>query len=297
LTEPPWRRAVEAALRAGDDARWRAEGRTGWGEAWTLRGSGVDAFVKTASGEHAAMLGAEADGLRALASTRTVRVPQVLAAGVEGTTTFLALERLALRGRGGGAALGRALAALHRVAPPCGPAGKRYGWSRDNWIGGTPQRNAWRDDWCAFLREQRLGPQLALAAKNAHRGALQRDGERLLAALPSLLRGHSPAPSLLHGDLWSGNAATLSDGAPVVFDPAVYVGDREADLAMTELFGGFDREFYAAYRDAWPLDAGYELRRNLCNLYHVLNHLNLFGGGYLGQARGMIAALLAEAAR
>ncbi|RMG29588.1 MAG: fructosamine kinase family protein, partial [Gammaproteobacteria bacterium] len=105
---------------------------------------------------------------------------------------------------------------------------------------------------------------------------------------------YHPVPSLLHGDLWGGNWGTLESGEPVIFDPAVYYGDREADLAMTELFGGFGRDFRAAYEAAWPLDPGYRVRRTLYNLYHILNHLNLFGGGYLGQALSMMEALLAE---
>ena len=107
-----------------------------------------------------------------------------------------------------------------------------------------------------------------------------------------VLAQHHPQPSLLHGDLWSGNAALLAGGAPVLFDPAVYYGDREADLAMTELFGGFPREFYAAYEAAYPLPAGYELRKHLYNLYHLLNHLNLFGGGYLAQVKATLSLLL-----
>jgi fructosamine-3-kinase len=295
LNTPAWQRAVEAALCPNEVVDWRAAGGSQWGAAWTLRVGTVEAFVKTASGFHAGVLAAEADGLRALAATRTVRVPEILVVGEEDATAFLALERLELRRRGGGAALGRALAALHRAPAPGGAAGDRYGWSRDNWIGGTPQANGWRDDWCAFFLDRRLAPQLALAAGNGYDGELQRDGERLLAVLPTLLHGHDPAPSLLHGDLWSGNAATLADGTPAVFDPAVYVGDREADLAMSQLFGGFDGDFYRAYADAWPLAGGYRMRRELYNLYHVLNHLNLFGGGYLAQARRMIASLLAEA--
>jgi fructosamine-3-kinase len=135
---------------------------------------------------------------------------------------------------------------------------------------------------------------LALAAQ---RGAtsLVRHGEQLRARLPAFFSDYRPAPALLHGDLWSGNFSALSDGTPVVFDPASYYGDREADLAMTELFGGFDQDFYAAYRAAWPPDPGYAVRKSLYNLYHVLNHDQLFGGGYGRQAGQMIARLLAEA--
>ena len=117
----------------------------------------------------------------------------------------------------------------------------------------------------------------------------------MLEALPRLLRGHAPAPSLLHGDLWAGNAAFLAGGTPVIFDPAVYYGDRETDLAMTELFGGFPEDFYAAYRAHAPLDSDYRARKTLYNLYHVLNHANLFGGGYAAQAENMMGVLLAEA--
>ncbi|MEA3153876.1 MAG: hypothetical protein QOK44_1465, partial [Betaproteobacteria bacterium] len=112
--------------------------------------------------------------------------------------------------------------------------------------------------------------------------------------VPAFFESYTPAPSLLHGDLWSGNAACDATGVPVIFDPAVYYGDREADIAMTELFGGFSSTFYAAYRDAYPLDAGNAVRKDLYNLYHVLNHLNLFGGGYLRQAERMIDCLLAQ---
>jgi protein-ribulosamine 3-kinase len=290
-----WQRAVERSIAATAGAQWTSSGRTGWGEAWTLRLGTSRFFVKTATGRYADMLDAEADGLSALAGTRTIRVPEVIASGSEGGTTFLVLEWLEMHRSRDGAAMGRALAALHRAVAPAGPAGERFGWHRDNWIGGTPQINGWSDNWCAFFRERRLAPQFELAARNGHRGALQRDGEKLLSALPDLLRGHDPAPSLLHGDLWSGNAATLGSDEPIVFDPAVYVGDREADLAMTELFGGFDRDFYAAYGEAWPVTSGYAARRELYNLYHVLNHLNLFGGAYLAQAETMIAALLAAA--
>jgi fructosamine-3-kinase len=133
-----------------------------------------------------------------------------------------------------------------------------------------------------------------MAAANDAGARLVARGERLLEALPALLERHRPPASLLHGDLWSGNYAYTRDGEPAIFDPATYYGDRETDLAMTELFGGFPREFYAAYQSAWPLDAGYATRKRLYNLYHVLNHFNLFGGGYLAQAQGLIDGLLSE---
>jgi fructosamine-3-kinase len=217
-----------------------------------------------------------------------VRVPATIALERDG----LALEWLdlhALDARAG-AALGAALAGLHRA-----PAGERFGWHVDNYIGATPQPNAWCASWPEFFRERRLRPQLELAAEQGYGGALQREGERLLARVESLLDGHAPAPSLLHGDLWGGNAAALADGTPVIFDPAVYVGDREADLAMTELFGGFPASFHAAYREAWPLADGHALRRELYNLYHLLNHLNLFGTGYLHRCERVLAGLLRSA--
>jgi len=218
-------------------------------------------------------------------------VPHVGAQAACEDTAILVLEWLDIGGGRNGAALGRALAALHRARPRSGQNGERFGWTRDNWIGGTTQHNRWTDDWCAFFREQRLAPQLALAAQHGF-GKLQRDGDRLLDSLSSILGSRDPEPSLLHGDLWSGNAAMLVSGEAVIFDPAVYVGDREADIAMTTLFGGFDAAFYEAYCDAWPLEAGYDVRRDVYNLYHVLNHLNLFGSGYLAQAARMLARLL-----
>lgn len=164
----------------------------------------------------------------------------------------------------------------------------QFGFAQDNFIGTTRQPNARKADWIDFWREQRLGFQLQLAAKDGHGGQLQSLGEKLLDALPAFFAGYTPLPSLLHGDLWSGNHAFLPDGTPAVFDPAVYYGDRECDLAMTELFGGYPADFYAAYRAAWPLDAGYARRRDLYNL----NHANLFGGGYVRQAEQMMRVLL-----
>ncbi len=252
-----------------------------------LEGGGRRFFAKTNDRSRFDSFAAEADGLAALAAAG-VRVPAPVCRGETGQQAFLVLEYLDLRGNGDYAALGRGLAALHAVR------GERYGWRRDNYIGTTPQRNGLSQSWSGFWREQRLLPQLQLARKNGCGKSLATKGERLAAALPPMLAGHEPTASLLHGDLWGGNAGFLAGGEPVLFDPAVYYGDREADLAMTELFGGFPRVFYHAYREAAPLDAGYTVRRTLYNLYHVLNHANLFGGGYAAQAETMIDRLLAE---
>ncbi|QGU33630.1 fructosamine kinase family protein [Thermochromatium tepidum] len=246
-------------------------------------------FVKLNTPERLDMFEAESEGLAALAAARAIRVPEPICVGLAGDTSFLAMERLDLSGRLDSERAGRQLAQLHRATA------ERFGWHRDNTIGSTHQLNTPHDDWVSFWRECRLGPQLKLAAANGYRGRLQSDGERLLSRLETLI-GHHPPPSLLHGDLWGGNIGATPEGEPVIFDPAVYHGDREADLAMTELFGGFDARFQAAYRETWPLDPAYAVRRILYNLYHVLNHLNLFGGGYLQQSQSMIERLLAETA-
>jgi protein-ribulosamine 3-kinase len=287
-----WQAAAERSIDLSEHGHWTSIGHSAWGQTFSLTARNARYCVKTATGPYLSMLEAEADALRALAATQTIRVPQVAAQTVSGDTSILILEWLNIVGAPNGAALGHALAALHRAQPPCGPRGERFGWTRDNWIGGTPQHNCWTDDWCAFFREQRLAPQLTLAAQNGFGGELQRGGERLLSTLTSVLGNRDPEPSLLHGDLWSGNAAMLASGEAVIFDPAAYVGDREADLAMTTLFGGFDADFYEAYCDAWPLEAGYEIRRDVYNLYHVLNHLNLFGSGYLVRAERILARLV-----
>ena len=242
-------------------------------------------FVKVNVRSYADAFAAESDGLAALRAVG-MPAPEPLAHGAAGGRAFLALEWLELHGAGDFAALGRALAEMHRHT------GTSFGWHRDNYIGATPQENTECTDWIEFWRQRRLAPQLALAQARGYGAALRPDLERLMDRLPALFRGYAPQASLLHGDLWQGNAGFRVDGAPVVFDPAVYRGDREADLAMTELFGGFAPGFFAAYREAWPLDPGYGTRKHLYNLYHLLNHLNLFGDGYLGQVRAALGLLL-----
>lgn len=257
-------------------------------QAVRIAGGGRDFFVKFNVASKSEMFAAEAEGLRDIAATHTVRVPEPVCWGVVGDTAYLVLEHLAF-GRGGkGAVLGEQLAALHRVTHA------DFGWRRGNTIGSTPQINTPCADWTSFWRERRLGFQLELAERNGLDGEVLRLGQQLMACLDGLFDGYRPRPSLLHGDLWSGNHGYLADGTPVIFDPAVYFGDREADLAMTELFDGFGGDFYAGYRAAWPLDAGYATRKTLYNLYHILNHANLFGGGYAQQALRMTQQLLAE---
>jgi len=248
-------------------------------------------FVKLNRVSGLAMFEAEADGLREIAAAGVIRVPNPVCMGVAKDSAFLVLEYVDFSsGRKVRAEdLGRQLADMHRVSAP------QYGWRRDNTIGSTPQINTPVDNWPEFWRDRRLGCQLTLAAGNGYGGTLQRKGERLLARLDGFFTGYVPLPSLLHGDLWGGNYAYATTGEPVVFDPAVYYGDRETDLAMTELFGGFPAAFHAAYREAFPLDSGYPKRKALYNLYHILNHLTMFGEGYLGQAEGMIEKLLSEA--
>ena len=245
-------------------------------------------FAKLNDAHKLPMFTAESAGLEAIAAARTVRVPQPIIHGTTGQHAFLVLEYLDLSGSGDARLLGEQLAALHRCT------GKNFGFAQDNFIGTTPQPNAWTDDWIFFWCEWRLGFQLDLAVRNGYGGKLQEMGRRLMGRLPEFFDGYRPIPSLLHGDLWGGNHAYTADGTPVIFDPAPYYGDRETDLAMTELFGGFDKEFYAAYRASWPLDAGYAKRKMLYNLYHILNHANRFGGGYTRQAEGMMQGLLAE---
>jgi fructosamine-3-kinase len=232
------------------------------------------------------MFEAEAEGLAALKKAGAVRVPEVYDVGSDVDGAYIEMERFELeRGTERAAAvLGEQLAALHRHTADL------HGWHRDNTIGPTPQHNPQTNDWVAFFREHRLVYQLDLAARNGYTGELQDLGNRLAERLEDLFEGYDPAASLLHGDLWAGNWG-VADGVPVIFDPAVYYGDRETDIAMTRLFGGFGDAFYREYERALPLEAGSAERLELYKLYHVLNHLNLFGSGYLDQALSILRGL------
>lgn len=269
----------ESAVCAGGGQRcyrWR------YGSGWL--------FVKTVPAASNDRLAAEAAGLGALATAGALRVPRVYAQGIAAAEAFLALEWIerAAPTADTERRLGEGLAALHSVMAD------RFGWDHDNHIGTTPQVNGWLAEWAVFWRERRLRPQFDLAIRRGHGDLLADSGARLLEVLEVLLADHGPLPSLLHGDLWGGNWCATADGQPVIFDPAVYYGDRETDLAMTRLFGGFGRRFYEAYQGSAPLPVGHAVRAELYNLYHVLNHANLFGGGYVPQAHRMIRRLLAQ---
>lgn len=259
-------------------------------ETYRIEGTGQQFFVKLNNADNLPMFEAEAAGLQEICRSRTLRVPVPVCWGKNESKAWLVLEYLEMGNisSSGAATMGTRLAAMHRVSS------EKFGWMRDNTIGATLQINSYSPNWIQFWREQRLGYQLQLARVNGYTGKLQTQGEQLLGQLEFFFPGTEPVASLLHGDLWSGNYSFDRVGQPVLFDPAVYYGDRETDIAMTELFGGFPANFYAAYREAYPLDPGYSTRKTLYNLYHVLNHLNLFGSGYLRQAEQMTNRLLAE---
>jgi fructosamine-3-kinase len=252
-------------------------------QGYEIQGDGQTFFVKLNQADRLPMFAAEALGLQQLAATGTIRVPQPICYGIAQGSCYLVLEWLDFGGGSSSSDLGRQLARLHQFQ-----GATAFGWTQDNTIGSTPQINTWMRDWAAFFGQQRIGYQLDLARRN---GGRFRNADRLLSTIPDLLT-HNPRPSLVHGDLWSGNAAVTKSGEPVIFDPAVYWADREVDLAMTELFGGFGPAFWQGYEPVFPVDPGYAQRRPLYNLYHVLNHFNLFGGSYESQANQMIEQIL-----
>ena len=248
-------------------------------------------FLKFGPSAVAPQLDAECEGLRELARADAIRTPAVIVSRQTALHAYAVFEwiEFGANSDASDARFGEQLARLHRAT--C----DRFGWHRDNFIGSTPQLNPRCEDWIEFWQQARLTYQLDCARANGATARLLDQGARLIALVPTFFTGHTPRPSLIHGDLWNGNYAVGRDGQPVIFDPAVYYADREAELAMTHLFGGFGRDFYRAYESAWPLAAGADTRRVLYQLYHVLNHFNLFGGTYQPQAERMIARLLAEA--
>lgn len=251
---------------------------------------GRQIFAKLNTLENADIFTAEAVGLCAIAATEAIGTPDIYGSGVdaEKNCSFLLMEYIESgnRPRDYWETFARQLAGMHRAVTDGMTVGGKYGFVRDNYIGIRKQKNQVYDNWTAFFRDCRLIPQLEAAGSYFDRaerkkitGLLDRVEEILVEPV---------YPSLLHGDLWAGNFITGTDGRAWLIDPAAYVGHREADIAMTELFGGFPRTFYDAYREAAPMQAGYEDRRDLYNLYHLLNHLNMFGGSYLSGVRRIL---------
>jgi fructosamine-3-kinase len=291
IEKPP---ELSAAL--GERWQLRSLGASSFCDTWQATRGEQKLFVKSTGRGGAAMLRAEADGLRALAATRTIRVPQVDSlTELPGGGMVLALEWLHF-GRpdaGFGQRFGRDLAALHAHPCPLEPAS--FGWRGDNFIGATPQRNTplqppTHAGWLAFFAKSRLCCMKDKLAPSATE--LRSAVEAVIEKLPDLFAdGHMPRPALIHGDLWQGNWDMLQDGTPVIFDPAVSCSDPQADVAMMELFGSPPAGFRAGYEAAggsWPAPQ----RQQLYQLYHLLNHAILFDGGYAQQALRCARSLL-----
>lgn len=284
-------RLVEDLPALGDDRQLRACRPVGGGcsqQAWQLEFS--DGRRLFAKGGMPAMLEAERRSLEALhawvdASCLQVPLPVALV-GIAHDRAWLLLPWLD-QGQGDQTLLGRGLARLHRGSAAAGPG--RFGWPTDGFIGLGPQPGGWRDRWGEAFVDLRLRPQIVAAR---HWGLEAERLEPLLQVVADRLNQHAPQPALVHGDLWAGNAAVLADGRGLLIDPASWWADREVDLAMTRLFGGFSEAFHAAYRDEWPLSPGGADRVELYNLYHLLNHANLFGGGYRQQCRQTLRHVL-----
>ena len=240
-------------------------------------------FLKINQASNLDMFEAEALGLKQMAATQTITVPLPICTGIAENSSYIVLEWLQFARSASTASwteMGRKLAAMHKAG-----GSPKFGWDRNNTIGSTPQLNPWTENWGEFFAESRIGYQLSLAKR---RGANFLNESDILKTIRAILAETQPQPSLVHGDLWSGNAAVLETGEPVILDPATYWGDREVDIAMTELFGGFPAAFYRGYEEIWALEEGYQQRKTIYNLYHILNHFNLFGGGYESQAARMI---------
>lgn len=257
-------------------------------ESWIITGEKHEFFIKCNRPERLDMFIAEAEGLNALASTETIRVPQPVCWGSGEDRAYIVMESIRMHGAEDARQFGQQLAQMHLARQA------QFGWHRGNTIGSTAQVNGWQDSWIEFWRHQRLGYQLILAKHKGIAPVVIDKGELVKDKFPALFTGREVKPSPLHGDLWSGNWSSDAAGNAVIFDPAFYYGDHEADLAMMELFGSPGHGFQAAYREVFPIDPGYPVRRDLYNLYHVLNHFNLFGGGYAGQAERLMDKLLAE---
>ena len=253
-------------------------------EAWQIKCLNEDFFLKVTSLNQKGLFHSEATGLKELAKSNSLKVPQVLGLYEDDSQCFLLLEYFQLESHNSESykKLGSGLAELHKLTS------EKFGFSESNYIGSSPQINNRTTNWVDFYNNCRLMPQAYMSGNDE----IETLAEKLAEKTPELFKDYTPQPSLLHGDLWSGNSAKTGSGAPIIYDPATYYGDRETDIAFTEFFGGFTKEFYEAYQEAWPLHEGYQTRKYLYQLYHSLNHLNLFGNTYLPRSLEIMNYLL-----
>ncbi|GKT12855.1 MAG: protein-ribulosamine 3-kinase [Thiomicrorhabdus sp.] len=260
--------------------------------AYQLHTEDKNYFLKLSPAQNALMLATEMHSLQAISNSQTINCPTAILTGIYQQYAWLLMDFIPLTQQGDDFQRGRDLAFLHHQI---NRTTKPFGWFEDNFIGQNLQQNRWQFDWVNFYGQQRLLPQLELAQLRGASPELYQSGITLIEQLPYWFQDYQAEPSLLHGDLWAENSAFDSSGTALFFDPACYYGDRETDIAMTELFGGFSPEFYAGYQDLFPLDKGYQQRKPLYNLYHILNHFNLFSGHYEQQAHSLIQQLLQQA--
>ncbi len=257
-------------------------------EAWKLDGLDGPVFLKTNRADRIELFAAEMRSLEMLRESGAIRVPEPFAHGLVAGLAVFAMEWISLNScsdPGNQAALGRAVAKLHEAKSADG----KYGAVFNNHIGATEQRNSRHSCWADFFVENRLRFQIQLSAKN---GKAFLKSDDMLKIAHEILSNIDPVPSLLHGDLWSGNVGFDEQGAPVIFDPASYFGDPETDIAFTRMFGGFEGEFYRAYRESRAAPEDEYFLHQIYNLYHILNHYNLFGGSYCDQAELVISRIL-----
>ncbi|MBT4837101.1 MAG: fructosamine kinase family protein [Methylococcales bacterium] len=245
-------------------------------------------FIKFNHVDKIDMFVAEQHGLQQIIDSQTINAPQPIVTGITQQNAYIILEYIKFSNGSCQTDLGKQLAKMHQQTQ------NKFGWHINNTIGSTEQINQWTDSWVTFWKQHRLGFQANLAKRNGYAKDLGQELDRLIEDCHLFFSNHQPEPSLLHGDLWGGNFSCDPSGNPIIFDPATYYGDRETDVAMTELFGGFNTTFYRSYQENHPLDSGYNTRKQLYNLYHILNHLNMFGGSYLAQAKQMTKSLLTE---
>ncbi|WP_158527316.1 fructosamine kinase family protein [Pelagibaculum spongiae] len=247
-------------------------------------------LLKTTCIEKQPMLVAEANNLRQLKQTSTIRVPEVIWCGEASNEAVLLVEWLDFQSAGNWQQLAKKITELHRY-PVANDTSQQpaYGWADDNYLGENLQKNGFKTRWCDFFAEQRIGVQLEQAARN---NFVLGSVNLLIDQVRKKLSDHQPDISLVHGDFWSGNVG-FCHKSPVIYDPACYYGDRETDFAMASLFGGFSPQFFSCCQQDWPLPAGWENRRVIYNLYHLLNHLNLFGSHWEADVHKALQQLLA----